>query len=391
MLTCIKCKKELPEGAVYCLYCGKKQVSAAKRKRHAKRPAGTGSIVKLKGAREKAYCARLPAQYQDGKAVRVIVGCYATYAEAEQALQEANKLPPLTGNYTLEDVFELFKKGNYFAALSPSGQDSHEKAWKYLDAWKNTKAVSLTAEPFQAAVDAMKDKGLSRETMAKVRNLASLLCKECMRLRLIEVNFGQLIQLPRQSQENCVRSFTLPELSRIWDRAESGDQDAMAVLVLCYTGMRPGELMGVKIERHIRQKEAWTYIQTGSKTEAGRNRIIPVPAVILPFLDALKGGRDIGPLIATATGQHWRVENWRKRRFYPLMESLKIEDVVPYTCRHTYADLQKRRGIEGEIMMEIMGHADYSTTVEKYHTTTSEDLDRICMAVNGIERPRVTG
>lgn len=29
--------------------------------------------------------------------------------------------------------------------------------------------------------------------------------------------------------------------------------------------------------------------------------------------------------------------------------------------------------------------------VEKYHTTTSEDLDRICMAVNGIERPRVTG
>ena len=386
-MQCIKCKKELPEGAVYCLYCGKKQVSATKRKRHAKRPSGAGSIVKLKGEREKPYCARLPAQYLDGKAVRTIVGCYATYAEAEQALQDARNTRPILRNYTLEDIFKIFEEGNYFAALSASGQESHRKAWKYLSEWKDAKAIDLTSEPFQAAVDAMRERGLSRETMAKVRNLASLLCKECMRLRLIEVNFGQLVQLPKQSTENAVRSFTLAELSRIWAKAEAGDQDAMTVILLCYTGMRPGELLGVKIEQHIRQRNAWTYIQTGSKTDAGRNRIIPVPAVILPFLDALKVRRDFGPLVVTPTGQHWRVENWRKRRFYPLMEALRIEGVVPYTCRHTYADIQKRRNIDPEIMMEVMGHANYGTTVEKYHTTTEEDLDRICGAVDGIEKP----
>ncbi len=232
----------------------------------------------------------------------------------------------------------------------------------------------------------MREKGLSRETMAKVRNLASLLCKECMRAKLMDINFGALVQLPREEKVDR-RSFSVRELSRIWTKAETGDKTAMAVILLCYTGMRPGELLGVRIEEHIRQRKDWTYIQTGSKTEAGRNRIIPVPNAVLPFLNKLQSGRDFGVLIPTPTGLQWREENWRKRRFYPLMLDLQIEEAVPYTCRHTYSNLQKRRNIDPEIMMEIMGHTDYSTTVEHYHTTTEDDIDRICSAANGLEAP----
>ena len=38
--------------------------------------------------------------------------------------------------------------------------------------------------------------------------------------------------------------------------------------------------------------------------------------------------------------------------------------------------------------MEIMGHEDFATTVEHYHTTTEEDLDRIFSAIDGISRPK---
>ena len=331
--------------------------------------------------------ARMPEKEINGKTVRPILGCYATYTEADQALREAQGSQIPVKKYTLETIWDVFQSSNYFQALSDSGQESHRKAWKYLDRYKGIKAADLSTEPFQQAVDAMKEKGLSRETMAKVRNLASLLCKECMRLRLIEVNFGQLVQLPKQDKDTSVRSFTLAELDILWQAAEDGSQDAMVVLLMCYTGMRPGELLGVDIAQHIRKRREWTYIQTGSKTEAGRNRIIPVPDIILPFLEQLQGNREQGPLVQTATGQYWRVENWRKRRFYPLMEKLGIESVVPYTCRHTFADLQKRRGVDGEIMMEIMGHTDYSTTVERYHTTSDDDIERICQAVHGMSRP----
>ena len=70
------------------------------------------------------------------------------------------------------------------------------------------------------------------------------------------------------------------------------------------------------------------------------------------------------------------------------MEELGFSQHTPYSCRHTYADIQKRRNIDPEIMMEIMGHEDFSTTVEFYHTTTYEDSDRIFSAVDGIRRPK---
>lgn len=70
------------------------------------------------------------------------------------------------------------------------------------------------------------------------------------------------------------------------------------------------------------------------------------------------------------------------------MEQLGLSGHTPYSCRHTYADIQKRRKINPEIMMEIMGHEDYATTVEHYQTTTDEDLDRIFSAVDGISRPK---
>lgn len=44
-MTCISCKRELPDDAVYCLYCGKKQRSEEKKHiRH--RGNGQGSVYK---------------------------------------------------------------------------------------------------------------------------------------------------------------------------------------------------------------------------------------------------------------------------------------------------------------------------------------------------------
>jgi len=70
------------------------------------------------------------------------------------------------------------------------------------------------------------------------------------------------------------------------------------------------------------------------------------------------------------------------------MNSLSITGRVPYSCRHTYSDLQKRRQVPPEIMMAIMGHEDYATTVEHYQTTTDDDIELICSAVESMERPK---
>ena len=150
--------------------------------------------------------------------------------------------------------------------------------------------------------------------------------------------------------------------------------------------MRPGELLSTDIAAHLHIDGPSWYIQHGSKTAAGRNRIIPLPKILHPIIEQLVDSRTSGPLIAAEQGGFWRLDNWRPRRFNPLMERLGLYGYTPYSTRHSYADLQKRRQVAPEIMMEIMGHRDYATTVEKYQTTTDEDIARICIAADGFER-----
>lgn len=76
MSTCIKCKKGLPEGAVYCPHCGKKQVAAPKK--HRKRANGTGTVYKMAGKRAKPWAAQ-----KNG----VWIGAYPTREEASRALE----------------------------------------------------------------------------------------------------------------------------------------------------------------------------------------------------------------------------------------------------------------------------------------------------------------
>lgn len=383
-MDCIKCRTPLPAEAVYCFKCGKKQSKKAKT-RHAKRSGGHGTIFKASGRRAKPYAARLPAQ--SGAKARLLLGYFATYAEAEEALLKARLSPqPNAAKITLGELYEQFTSGNYYLGLTKSSRSSHKTAWTYLKPSADVPATALSKATFQAAINAMQTKGLKRETLAKVRNLASLLCKEAMGLGLISVNFGQLVQLPKEEKAEQL-PFLVSQLKQLWASADDGNQDAMAVLLLCYTGMRPGELLGARIEQHLHLNDAIPYIQTGSKTDAGRDRIIPIAPLILSFVQILMRDRDTGALIAAPNGGAYNLANWRNRCFKPLMSKLGITGCTPYTCRHTFANMQKRRGADPEIMMEIMGHEDYATTVEHYHTTTAEDIASIYTAVSDLTRP----
>lgn len=387
-MECKHCHKDIPDEAKYCHLCGKEQNPKPKRhRRH--RPQSQGTITKLGGHRANPYWARLPANYSSGQPVRESLGCYPTYAAAAEALTIAMYTPEQNEHkqrtVTLQDIYDRFVSSHYYESLSKSAQGSHRTAWTYLSKCATVPVSSINRDTFQMPIDNMRESGLKRESMAKVRNLASLLCKEAMGMGLMTVNYGQLVQLPKSDTEPA-KPFSTDQIQRIWDASDVGDKDAKAVLVLIYTGMRPSELLSVDIAQHLHIDGPFWYVQHGSKTAAGRNRIIPIPKILHPVIEQMVDGRTYGPLIAAEQGGFWRVDNWRPRRFNKLVTRLGLEGHTPYSCRHTYADLQKRKNIDPEIMMRIMGHTDYGTSVERYMSTTDEDIARICAAADGFER-----
>lgn len=390
-MECKYCRKKIIQSeAKYCPLCGK-ELNAKPKRHHRHRPQSQGSIVKLSGQREKPYWARLPADYSTGVPVRESLGCFPTYAAAAEALAKAMFVPTDESQkkqkpVKLQNMYDRFITSNYYLQLSASAQGSHRGAWKHLSQCANVPVSQVNKDTFQLPINAMHEAGLKRETLAKVRNLASLLCKEAMGIGLMHVNYAQLVQLPRSDSEP-VKPFSTEQVCRIWKASDAGDKDSMTVLVLIYTGMRPGELLSTDIAQHLHIDGPDWYIQHGSKTAAGRNRIIPLPTILHDIIRTLVDGRTTGPLIAAEQGGFWRLDNWRPRRFNPLMERLGLHGYTPYSARHCYADLQKRKQVPAEVMMRIMGHSDFSTTVEKYQTTTHEDIARICAAADGFERP----
>lgn len=389
-MECKYCHTSLADESLYCHICGRKQARAPKQRRH--RACSQGTITKLSGKRSAPYWARLPAEYSTGVPIRKSLGCYPTYRAASTAIAQALcQQKPDTPNITtpvvtMQQLYDRFTSSHYFESLSKSAQASHRSAWQHLAELRCIPVSEICKDTFQVSIDKMLHAGLKRETMAKVRNLASLLCKEAMGLGLLSVNYGQLVQLPKNDTK-AAKPFSRDDLKQIWTASDDGNMDAQTVLLMVYTGMRPGELLNVDIAEHLHIDGTYWYIQTGSKTAAGRNRLIPVPTLIHDILTALIDGRSSGPLIQSECGGYYRLDVWRSKHFNHLMESLGLTGYVPYSCRHTYADIQKRRHIDPELQMRIMGHSDYSTTVERYHTTTQEDVARICEAVAGITRP----
>lgn len=389
-MTCKYCKVQLSDNAVYCHICGKKQIVQSHKHRH--RAHAEGTITKLSGRRSSPYWARLPADYSTGTVIRKSVGVFPTYKDASEALAKAiytleTEIVNTKETVTLQTIYDQFISSHYYEGLSKSAQASHRTAWKHLEDCWHVPIANVNKETFQKITNTLNFKGYKRETLAKIRNLASLLCKEAMGQGLITINYGQLVQLPK-ADSTAAKPFTNQDLKTIWNAADNGNKDAMTVLILIYTGMRPTELLSVDIAAHLHKEGNYQFFQTGSKTEAGMNRIIPIPNILNSILDALVANRSTGPLILAEKGGFNRLDNWRPRHFNILMADLNLTGYVPYSCRHTYADIQKRRNIAPEIMMEIMGHEDYSTTVERYQTTTAEDIARICSAVDGLERPK---
>lgn len=360
-MFCIKCNKEIPEGSLYCNFCGKKQ-NTEKRKT-TKRCNGGGSITKLP-RKNKPWWVRLT---KNGK--RISLGCFQTKLEATEAIEQFGKKHTVE---TVEDIYNCFIESNYFKGLSTSGKNSHKNAWKHLSPISSQKMENITTEAFQGIIDNMNAK---RETTAKVRNLASLLCKEAMRRGIINTNYGSLVQLKAADTE-AGRSFTEEERKKIWDAWKNGNETAGYVSLLIYTGMRPNEPRKLEIGKNIFDG----YFITGSKTDKGMDRIIPYPDFLQEVIDYFISERTEGFLFNLPA-----YSNWRRRCFVPLMEELGITGVVPNSGRHTYSDIQKRRNIDPEIMMDIMGHEDYSTTVERYHSLTAEDILRICSATKNMK------
>jgi len=333
------------------MYCGAKQ--GQEKRKALKRANGTGTVYKLSGRRKRPWVAARS---------RVIIGYYDTKTAALEAMER------LTGkditeryNMTFAEVFAEWKAEHY-RNLSASAKESYDHAYDLFGALHTRKFRSLKTADFQGVLDEHMHKSYSM--VSKLKQLITQMSKWAMREEIITTNLAGFVTLPANVKKEK-EIFTDEDIEKL--EAEDSETSKI-VLMLIYTGMRIGELFSLRLENYHE-----TYVIGGEKTEAGRNRVIPIKREGRAYF-AYFAKCATGPLLISGyTGQH-NLNNFRCREYYPLLDKLNIERKTPHATRHTYASRARQAGMPPEILQKILGHADYNTTANIYVHMNIEEL-----------------
>lgn len=169
----------------------------------------------------------------------------------------------------------------------------------------------------------------------------------------------------------------MAEIAQAIKKSKLHAADVALILISC--GCRPGEFFKVPLANCFDD-----HFIGGSKTEAGRNRVIPIGPDGLAVYRKMrnKAINDGGTLLIDGyEGQNKTAANYAKRDWRELMKEIGRPGTVPYTCRHTFITRAIRSGVDLPVLEAIVGHVDRETTKIYTHLRAADLVE----AVQGME------
>lgn len=330
-------------------------------------PNGYGSVVKLSGNRRRPFMARKTVGFDNkGYPIYKAVGYAATREEAMILLAEYNRNP-----YDLDarkiTVAEVYNRwvDNRAGKLTPSTVRGLKSAWKHCKTIYNVKYCELKAHQMQDCID---DCVYGYATKGTIKNLFHHLDRYALELDIIAKCNSDLVKAPPIPDSTKV-PFTEDEISALW--AIKNQEWVDSILVLIYMGWRISEFLNIKTTD---VNFATGVITGGTKTKSGKNRIVPIHPLILPFIK--ERCREGNEYVFSYKGKRC-AENTYYKIWSKIMEQLHIKH-TPHECRHTFRSRLDSAGANTVCMNLLMGHKSKEVGERVYtHKIVDELIDTI--------------
>ena len=280
------------------------------RSKHPRLPNGYGSIRYLGKKRKNPYAVHPPADI-DGNRPQALcyvdtwmkgfivltaykAGTYAPGMEATLLLpDEIKQLDDLTrkllADYNRvkgvepdepEKTFSEVYKAFYTDKFSEGNKYSNATKYSIKAAYKNCASLydkifsSLRAKDLQDNLDACNLKYASLEL---IRNLYRQMYKYADSQGWCDKDYSQYVKIKRDDDDEHGVPFSDADLKILWDNKTN--ETAEMLLIMCYSGWRISEYIGLEV--NLQKK----YFMGGIKTEAGKERIVPIHSGILPLVE----------------------------------------------------------------------------------------------------------
>lgn len=322
-----------------------------------KLPNGYGSVSKLSGNRRRPYIVR-----KYGKPV----GYAETKEKALEMLAELNKNPwEASSNATFKEVYELLEQ-RLFPNFSQNTIRFYKAKFKACKEYHDRNYSELRQPDFIKIIETTQH---SIESKRKMLQFLKNMDKVAYDFDIIQKEYVKTIPQYKPTKPKERIPFSEGEINKLWNNTDINDVDL--VLILIYTGFRSGELSELKIE-NINLED--NYLRGGNKTEAGKNRVIPIHHRIKPLIKNRieQSNRDT---LLNFKDKQLRV------RFKAVMDKLNMKH-IPHECRHTFRTRLDNLDINPNVINLLMGHAGRGIGERNY---THKTLEQLTQAIEKLE------
>jgi integrase len=250
------------------------------------------------------------------------------------------------------------------------------------------KLKALTPAHARALYRQKLDSGLSPRTVNYIHVTLHKALSQAVSDGLVQRNAAQ-VKAPRPEKPE-IKPLS-PEQARklIATAQDTGDRYAALYVVALHTGLREGEMLGLRWEDidlntanpTLRVRRTLSETRTGHKFElpkSGKGRSIKLPR---KATEALRSHwekqaetkqrlgslwQDNGLVFPTTTGTTTRATNLLGRHFKPLLKQAGLPEIRLHDLRHTCATILLMAGKHPKFVQEMFGHASISITLDTY-------------------------
>ena len=366
-MICEKCKREIPDDAILCCYCGKKFV---RERRTGSRANHTGSVYYDAKARRWVAQVVVGRSCTEDRKIRFSYKrkYFQSKTEALQTVQTMTKETESRPAFTLSYYYQAFMSGKG-STLSKDKQTAYRIAYNRLKSLHGIEMKNITINDLQKVLGGVQTYYPARDVRALLNAIFKLAAADD---RTINPVLPSLLVLPKM-EETQVEPFTEEEQLQLWLSYESGNMGAAIPLIMIYTGLMTGEMR--KLEKSMINLEDKEIVGVGLKTKERKKKSVLLPDDIIPVLEDVIAKTETDRLYNVSEDQFYRLY------YASLQEAGITRHLTPYSCRHTTATvLAVHENVAPQTLQRVMRWKS-TRMMDRYVTPSDSDARK---AVNRI-------